>query len=149
MQRNCARKENRGNRRDVTENKEIAVIIPTKTRSEAKCLEKQWLTRILVTKTLLEEELDKDEPSLFSVAAFRTAWYGGDVSEGKEPVCDVIGTEETVITAPTILTILQQVATTSFIQLNKVQVMDTVGTSGGDVVSVMTDLIAVGQQLRW
>jgi len=78
--------------------KEMSVILRIKTRSEAKYLEKQRVTRILVAKTLLEEELANDEPSLFLIAVFRKAAYGGDVSEGKETVCDVVGTEETVAT---------------------------------------------------
>jgi len=122
----------------VTEDKERTAVISTKTRAEEKCLEKQRIKRILVAKTILEEELAKDEPSLFSAAAFRKAAYGGDVSEGEGPVCDVVGPEETAITAPTVHIILQPATTTSSTRLEEEQVMDTMGTSG-DAITVMTD----------
>jgi len=123
----------------ITENKVTSVTLPIKTRSEMKYMEKQRVSRILVAKTLLEEELAKDEPSLFSIAAFRTAAYGGDGSEGKEPVCDIVETEETLITAKTIPIISQPSATTSSTQLIEAQVTGTGGTCGAEAITVVPE----------
>jgi len=44
----------------------------------ARVIEKQWMMRILVAKSMLEEELAKDDPSAASVAVLKSAVYGRD-----------------------------------------------------------------------
>jgi len=123
----------------ITENKGTSVTLPIKTRSEAKYMEKQRVLRILVVKTFLEEELAKEEPSSFSIAPFRTAAYSGDGSEGKEPVCDIVETEETVITVQNIPTVSRPSATKSSTELIEEQVTGTGGTCGAEAISVVPD----------
>jgi len=50
----------------------------SQSRTDAKYVERQRLTRIIAAKSLLEEELKKKKPSLASIAAFRAAAYGED-----------------------------------------------------------------------
>jgi len=123
----------------ITENRVMSVTLPTKTRSEAKYIEKQRVTRILVAKTLLEEELAKDDKSLFSITAFCTAAYGGDGSEGREPVCDIVKTEETVITVKTITILSQPLAITSSTQLKEAQVPGKGGTCETEAITVVPE----------
>jgi len=51
---------------------------PTQTQMGARVIEKQRMMRILVAKSMLEEELAKDEPSAASVAVLKLAVYGRD-----------------------------------------------------------------------
>jgi len=47
-------------------------------------IEKQCVTRVLVAKTMLEEELSKDEPSLASLAVLRKAAFGTETPDKGE-----------------------------------------------------------------
>jgi len=58
-------------------------------------IEKQRATRVLVAKTMLEEELSKEEPSLALLAVLRRAAFGTEMTD-KEETCEKITVATTV-----------------------------------------------------
>jgi len=76
-------------------------MIPTQIRMGARVLENQRKLRILVAKSMLEEELAKDEPSAASVSVLKSAAYGRDEPVdiemlGMEIVADAVTGEMTL-----------------------------------------------------
>jgi len=91
-------KDNNMKKKDELKNKTSDIgtgeIPPSiQTRSESRYTEKPRTTRIVATTSLLEEELDKSQPSLASVATFRAAAYGDDISGKAEGVDKSLVTE--------------------------------------------------------
>jgi len=93
--KNVKKKEEAKSR--VAESKTGTIPSSTQTRSDARYIERQRLTRITAAKSLLEEELAKAKPSLASIDTFRAAAYGVDRSGEMEAFSECLATVKALI----------------------------------------------------
>jgi len=108
------------------------MAVPTKVQMSARVLEQQRLTRILVSKTMLEEELAKDVPSAVIVSILEMA-----VGDRGEPTAIVMREKETVLCAmiSNPILALTPMIITSEVRAEPAQGVETRMEEGGGEVS--------------